>query len=168
MLQKILVGVGAILAVIFFIIALAVYSFFFGSPLNDLGVNVLENKFYSLSIEHPADSELIHKKKYLGGNSLHGGGVCIFAVGESRVSGLSQTELKEKYKKYRINFLGEELKVKVLFPDSMEEQNYLPYVDWQGELYEESLFAPDNKQTSYVVYVSVTEPIPLFDYRCDD
>lgn len=154
---------GLIIIVPFFIIYF-IYAFIFGSPLNDFGIYVLEKRFYELQLDHPKDSVLLEKLKYMGGNSTHGGGVCIFAVGEIRSTSLTEEKIREQYQNFGLTFRLERLKIKLMFLDSLEEDYTLPYADWDGILHNLS----DDGLMHYVVYASSEWPMIMPDMRCDD
>ncbi|OGG87798.1 hypothetical protein A2592_02105 [Candidatus Kaiserbacteria bacterium RIFOXYD1_FULL_42_15] len=144
--------------------SLAVYSFLYGSPIHDWGINTLENRFYGLNINHPVDSILLEKIKYLGGNSTHGGGVCVYAIGELRETMQSEQKIRQQYENLNVRFWGEDLQVKLMFVDWSEESYEDPYGGWEGMLAN----LTDTGTTKYIVYAGSEWPIIIYDYRCDD
>ena len=77
--------------------AMLVGLFIHGNPIHDFDAWKLKQNFYAKNIEHPADSVLIEKKLYLGGISVHGGDVCVYAVGEWRTSTILKQEIVDTY-----------------------------------------------------------------------
>lgn len=157
---------GTIVFVCF--LGLIFFSFFYGEPIHDINVWVLEKSFYAKDISHPDNSVLLEKKKYLGGVSLHGGHRCVYAVGEARTAPLSKDEIRRIYQDTTLRYWSKKLPLKILFVDEYGGPYTMPYVNWQDDIMSLSKLSETENDTHYIVYVAVERPIILFDYRCDD
>lgn len=149
-----------ILLIIGVLIILVISSFvwmFYGAPIHDLRLWILEQRFTHANIIHPSDSVLLARRNFLGGPSTHGSGQCVSVAGEVRRTTLDKDDILSAYKNTRVGMLP----VKVYFTDESELPYEVPFGDWQDGL--------EDVRTSsvYIVYASVINPY-LGDLRCDD
>lgn len=152
------------------LIGLIIYSFLYGEPIHDVNAWVLQISFNAKDISHPSNSILLEKKEYLGGQSLHGGHRCIYAVGETRSAELSKKEIKKAYSADTIWYWNKKIPLQIIFPDEFDGDYTMPYANWQDDLRNLSALYETEKDTTvfYIVFASVEKQIILFDYRCDD
>ena len=147
---------------ILFVIGVFVWIFF-GTPIHDFGLWVLEQNFAYANIEHPKDSVLLEKKTYLGGEYTHGNSNCVYAVGEMRESSHTKDEIRNAYKNASANSSKVRLPLYLIFKDEIDGPYVMPFVIWQDEIWE----VPQSTSTFYVVHTFRTFPM-LYDLRCDD
>lgn len=129
---------------------------FYGAPIHDLRLRLLEKQFTYINIDHPSGSQLLVRRKYLGPSPY--GGKCVYAVGEVRYSTLDKDSIRRTYQATVINF-----PLQIYFTDESELPYEIPFGEWQYGL-EDALQATS---TTYIVYVAKKYHY-LGDLRCDD
>lgn len=154
------------LGIIAFLIVFVIGAFvwiFYGTPIHDFNLWVLERSFVYADIKHPSGSILLEKKTYLGGKYTHGNSNCVYAVGEMRETKLTKEEIRNVYKRPSANSFIGRLPLYLIFEDEMDGPYEMPFVIWQDEIWE----VPESTNTFYIVHTFRTFPL-LFDLRCDD
>lgn len=152
----------AFLIIIIFIIVFIAGFFgwiFYGAPIHDFRLWMMEQHFARAAIHHPNNSIFLEKKIYLGGPDTHGSGICVYAVGEVRIAPLSKNDIRNAYQNIKVK----DLPLKVFFADENDWPYESPFVDWQDELWD----MPYANNTLYIIYATVKYPF-LGDFRCDD
>ena len=129
---------------------------FYGVPIHDLNLWLLQRDF-DTQVHHPVNSIFIEKRTYLGGPSEHGSHTCVYAVGEIRSTPLTREGIEQAYREAapssRMLFVGE------ASPES-------PFAMWVNELMDIAN-ATSTEDTLYVIYLVKSYP-SLGDLRCDD
>lgn len=134
---------------------------FYGAPIHDFRLWVMEQYFANTTIQHPNNSVFLEKKTYLGGPDTHGSGTCVYAVGELRVAKLPEDIIRQEYQDIKVK----KIPLKVFFTDGKDWPQESPFVNWQDELRDMSHANADN--TLYIIYIATKYPF-LGDLRCDD
>ena len=152
--------VKKILLVVLALIIFLVGSFawiFYGTPIHDLRLWLLEQQFSYAKINHPAQSVLLGRRSYLGPSMY--GGACVYATGEVRRSTLNNDNILSTYKDTHVG-MGR-VPLEIYFTDKSELPYEVPFSEWQEGL--------ENVGTSsvYIVYAE-TKHHYLGDLRCDD
>ena len=154
----------AFLIVIVFIVLFLIGVFkwvFYGAPIHDFRLWIMEQHFARTMIQHPNNSVFLEKKIYLGGPDTHGSGACAYAVGELRTATLPKDIIRQAYQDIKVK----NLLLKVFFADGTDWPQESPFVNWQDELWDMSHV--NTNDTLYIVYIATKHPF-LGDFRCDD
>lgn len=141
-------------------------------PLNNLTLERFERNLQVLAPHHPADSELLLKRKYIGALYPGSSSSCSYIVGEFRASALTRESIRDAYEGATIpSFNKQEAKlpVQVRFVD----EGYLddPWYAWRDELLSSLGISAAGKQAAekniYSVYVEQSSySSPFGDFRC--
>lgn len=151
--------------------ALILFALVWRIPLNNLKVARLERNLHVLALRHPADSELLLKKKYSGALYPGDSSSCSYIVGEFRASARTREDIRDAYAGATIPSFGREAKlpVQVRFVD----EGFLddPWDAWRNELLSSLNTSAEGKRASeeniYSVYVAHTRYVsPFGDFRC--
>src|SRR3989344_9575934 len=109
---------------------------FYGIPLHDLNLWILEQRYETIHAFHPQNSILLEKKKYLGGPDDHGSQQCNYVVGEIRSSNLTKEEIKFSYSGRSVPSMSglNRIPVEILFFDTETSwQMEYPWGTWWDE-----------------------------------
>ena len=96
------------LIVIVFIVLFLIGVFkwvFYGAPIHDFRLWIMEQHFARTMIQHPNNSVFLEKKIYLGGPDTHGSGTCAYAVGELRTATLPKDIIRQAYQDIKVKNL---------------------------------------------------------------
>lgn len=129
---------------------------FFGTPIHDFRLWILEQQFTHANTRHPAESILLGRRDYLGPSPY--GSKCVYAVGEVRNSILDKDSIRRTYQATVRNF-----PLQIYFTDESELPYEIPFGEWQNGL-EDTLKATS---TTYIVYAAKKHHF-LGDLRCDN
>lgn len=128
---------------------------FYGAPIHDLRLWIMERQFIRARISHPSESILLGRKSYLGPSFY--GRACVYAVGEVRHVALPTSDVLIAYQNVNIG----KLPLKIYFTDESELPYDVPFGEWQDGLVE------IKTDTGYIVYIASRHHF-LGDLRCDD
>ena len=140
-------------------------------PLNNLNIARLERNLHVLASHHPADSELLLKRKYVGALYPGSSSSCSYIVGEFRASSLTKESIRDAYEGITVPYFKRETKlpVQVRFVD----EGFLddPWYEWRDELLSSRSASAAGKDTAekniYSVHVARTRySSPFGDFRC--
>lgn len=140
-------------------------------PLNNFKLERLERNFHILASRHPADSELLSKRKYVGALYPGDSYSCSYFVGEFRASALTREDIRNAYAEITIPYFrrGTELPVHVRFAD----EGFLddPWYAWRDELLSSRSVSaaggPTAERNIYSVHAEHTRySSPFGDFRC--
>lgn len=146
-----------LVALIFLVVVIGFFWIFYGTPVHDFRLSILERQFTQAHINHPSDSVFLARRSFLGGPSPHGSAQCVYATGEVRHAMLDKSDIQNAY---RDSSVGKQ-PLKIYFTDESELPYEIPFGEWQEEL------GDVNTGTVYIVYITTSNHY-LGDLRCDN